>query len=174
VVLTRERFYNTSHQLVQAGAFKIHSDNIKVYDQMKNDSTRFWEIKKLHEMSACEWDLLCDKCGKCCLEKTEDSNTGQIRISQIACRFLDTINCSCIIYEERLETEPDCLKLDPHNIKDFTWLPQTCAYRRIYEGKSLEWWHHLISENTETVHEAGISVRGKVLPYGYHPSEDNI
>ncbi|MFC1494409.1 YcgN family cysteine cluster protein [Thermodesulfobacteriota bacterium] len=134
---------------------------------MENDSIRFWEIKNLDEMSDREWDLLCDNCGRCCLEKIEDPDTGRIKMMPIACRFLDTFNCSCIIYENRLEIEPDCLRIYPQNIMDFTWLPETCAYRRIYEGKGLEWWHHLISGDPETVHEAEISVRGKALPYGY-------
>ena len=131
-----------------------------------NNSSGFWEIKKLDEMSDHEWDMLCDKCGICCLEKIEDPETGHIKKTPIACRFLDTTNCTCIIYEERLEVEPDCLKMNPRNIMDFTWLPKTCAYRRIYEGEGLEWWHPLISGNPETVHEAGISMRGRALPYG--------
>ncbi len=139
---------------------------------MDNDRKPFWEIKKLVEMSDSEWDLLCDKCGLCCLEKVEDSDTGQIKTTPVACRFLDAFDCSCIIYEERFEVEPDCLKLNYQNIGDFKWLPETCAYRRIFEGRRLEWWHHLISGNPETIHEAGISVRGRALPYGYHPLED--
>lgn len=139
---------------------------------MENDSIRFWEVKKLDDMSDQEWTLLCDNCGKCCLEKIEDSETGKIKVTPIPCRFLDTFNCSCIIYEERLEVEPDCLKLDPQGIMDIDWLPETCAYRRIYEGKCLEWWHHLVSGDPETVHEAGISVRGRALPYGNHSLED--
>lgn len=141
---------------------------------MKNDSIRFWEVKKLDEISDQEWDLLCDNCGICCLEKIENSETGKIEVTPIPCRFLDSSNCRCIIYEERLEVEPECLKLDPQNITDFDWLPETCAYRRIYEGKGLEWWHHLISGDPETVHEAGISVRGRVLPYGCRSLEDYL
>lgn len=139
---------------------------------METDSIYFWETKDLDEMSDQEWDLLCDNCGLCCLEKIQNPDTGRIKITPVACRFLDTVNCTCIIYEERLEVEPDCLKMNPQNIKDFTWLPKTCAYRRVYEGKGLEWWHPLISGNPETVHEAGISVRGKALPFGYHLPED--
>ena len=140
----------------------------------KNNNAGFWEQKKLDEMSEREWDMLCDNCGICCLEKIEDPETGRIKKTLISCKFLDTINCTCFIYDERLEIEPDCLKMNPQNIMDFTWLPKTCAYRRIYEGKGLEWWHHLISGSYETVHEAGISVRGRVVPYGYTFEEDGF
>ena len=132
-----------------------------------NITAGFWKTKQLDEMSNHEWDMLCDNCGQCCMEKVEDPETGCIKKTAIACRFLDINNCSCIIYEDRLEVEPDCLKMSPQNIKDFTWLPKTCAYRRIYEGRHLEWWHPLISGDPDTVHEAGISVRGRAVPFGY-------
>lgn len=141
---------------------------------MEKEIVHFWEKKQLSQMSESEWDSLCDKCGNCCLEKIEDSNTGRIEVTKIACRFLDIYNCRCIIYEERLSTEPDCIKLKPKNIKDLHWLPQTCAYRRIYEGKKLESWHPLISGDPEAVHQAGISVRGRALPYGYYPFEEDL
>ena len=121
-----------------------------------------------------EWDSLCDKCGLCCLEKLEDSDTGQIEITSVACRFLNILDCSCIVYEERFEIEPDCLKLNPKNIGDFKWLPETCAYRRIFEGKGLDWWHYLISGNPETIHEAGISVRDRALNTEYHSLDDYL
>ena len=113
-----------------------------------------------------EWDLLCDHCGKCCLEKTEDPSTGRIEISSIACRFLDVFKCTCILYEERFELEPDCLKITPENVSEFKWLPKTCAYRTLYEGRDLEWWHPLVSGDPESVHDAGVSVKGKVKPHG--------
>jgi len=141
---------------------------------MEKNDIHFWEIKHLDEMSNPEWDLLCDNCGLCCLEKIEHPGTGQINVTPMACRFLDTFDCSCIIYEERFTIEPDCIKINPQNVNDFSWLPKTCAYRRVYEGKSLESWHPLISGDPKTVHEAGISVRGKALPYGYYPFGEGI
>ena len=134
---------------------------------MKKETDKFWKKKPLNQLSSSEWELLCDNCGKCCLEKTEDPQTGKIEFTPIACRFLNINNCACIIYEERLAVEPDCLKITPENIPDFKWLPKSCAYRRIAEGYDLEWWHPLVSGDTESVHRAGISVRDRVFPYGY-------
>lgn len=133
---------------------------------MKKEIDKFWKTKSLDQMSDDEWELLCDNCGKCCLEKTEDTQTGKIEVTPISCRFLDTEHCTCIIYEERFAVEPDCLKVRPDNISEFKWLPGSCAYRRLYEGRDLEWWHHLVSGDPDSVHRAGISVRGRVLPYG--------
>ena len=134
--------------------------------QMKKETRQFWKIKPLDQMSDEEWELLCDNCGKCCLEKTEDPQTGKIEVIPIACRFLDTYNCTCILYEERFSIEPDCLKITPANISEFKWLPRSCAYRRLSEGHGLEWWHRLVSGDPDSVHSAGISVRGRVSPYG--------
>lgn len=134
---------------------------------MNKELNKFWEKKPLDQMSQNEWELLCDSCGKCCLEKTEDAQTGKIEVLPISCIFLNINNCTCSIYEERFSVEPDCLKLTPQNIKDFKWLPESCAYRCISEGRDLEWWHPLISGDPESVHRAGISVRGRALPYGY-------
>lgn len=134
---------------------------------MKREKDKFWKTKTLNQMSDEEWDLLCDRCGRCCLEKTEDPQTGKIEVIPIACRFLNINDCTCIIYEERFSVEPNCLKITPKNISDFKWLPETCAYRRISEGHDLKWWHPLVSGGSESVHNAGISVRGRVMPYGY-------
>ena len=132
---------------------------------MKKETDKFWKTKPLSQMNDNEWDLLCDNCGKCCLEKTEDPQTGKIEVTPIACRFLNINDCTCIIYGERFSVEPDCLKITPENIPDFTWLPKSCAYRRISEGLDLEWWHPLVSGDPESVHRAGIPVRGRA--YGY-------
>ena len=133
---------------------------------MKQNKNQFWKIKPLNRIKNDEWELLCDNCGICCLEKIEDTRTGKIEITPIACRFLDTHNCTCIIYEGRFSVEPDCLKITPFNVSEFSWLPETCAYRRLLEGRDLEWWHPLVSGDPESVHKAGISVRDRVLPYG--------
>lgn len=126
---------------------------------------RFWEYKRLEEMDANEWESLCDGCGQCCMHKLEDDDTGDIYFTSVACRLLDKVSCGCHNYQNRQKLVPDCIRLTPHNIGKFRWLPASCAYRLIYEGKNLQEWHHLISGRTETVHEAGISVRGKVRVY---------
>ncbi|MFC1532739.1 YcgN family cysteine cluster protein [Thermodesulfobacteriota bacterium] len=132
----------------------------------------FWETKSLEELNQKEWESLCDGCGVCCLEKIEDKDAGKIEITSVSCQFLDTSNCRCIVYEGRLLADPDCIRLTPKNIYWITWLPKTCAYRCVTEGKELEWWHPLVSGDPNTVHEAGISVRDKVVPGRYVSPED--
>jgi uncharacterized cysteine cluster protein YcgN (CxxCxxCC family) len=128
---------------------------------VNTEQTPFWKKKTLHEMTQDEWESLCDHCGICCLEKYQDIDTGEISVSSVPCEYLDTENCQCIIYENRFLLDPECLKITPDNVKQITWLPDTCAYRRIAERRDLEWWHPLVSGNRNTVHRAGISVRGK-------------
>lgn len=122
----------------------------------------FWKSKTLADMSDSEWESLCDGCGKCCLAKLEDANTGDIRWTSIGCRLLDERKCRCRDYANRLKQVSDCVKLTPENVGDIVWLPETCAYRLIAQGRELEWWHPLVSGSRETVHEAGISVRGRL------------
>ena len=110
-----------------------------------------------------EWESLCDGCGKCCLIKLEDTDTGELKFTEIACRLLDLQACSCSDYSNRTERVPDCLRVTPELANKANWLPSTCAYRLIAEGRELLWWHPLVSGNPDTIHNAEISVRGKVL-----------
>ncbi len=123
----------------------------------------FWRRKTLVEMSRVEWESLCDGCGKCCLLKLEYEDTGEIDWSNIACRQLDPATCRCRNYALRKTLVEDCVSLTPDMVGNLAWLPATCAYRLINEGRDLYWWHPLVSGSDQTVHQAGISVRGRVI-----------
>jgi len=129
---------------------------------MRGMGEPFWKRKKLGEMSAGEWESLCDGCGKCCLAKLEDEDTGEIHWTSVACRLFDAGTCRCSDYQNRLKKVSDCIRLTPENVVTIGWLPSTCGYRLVAEGKDLAWWHPLVSGSRETVHEAGISMRGRV------------
>lgn len=122
----------------------------------------FWETKRLQDMTPAEWDSLCDGCGQCCLNKVEDEDTGKIFLTRLACSLLDIGSCRCKDYENRFARMPDCLSVDLKAVRRLKWLPESCAYRRINEGRGLAWWHPLVSGDPETVHQAGVSVRGWV------------
>ncbi|MFV0358372.1 YcgN family cysteine cluster protein [Tropicimonas sp.] len=125
---------------------------------------RFWESVPLDRMTTAEWEALCDGCGKCCLNKLEDEDTREVAYTRIACRLLDDETCRCTHYDIRHQFVPDCVTLDPGNIAtNAYWMPRSCAYRLLAEGKPLENWHYLISGSRRTVHDAGMSVRGQTL-----------
>ncbi|MBW2592176.1 MAG: YcgN family cysteine cluster protein [Deltaproteobacteria bacterium] len=130
---------------------------------MINHKKEFWKTKSMEEMTARQWESLCDGCGRCCLEKLEDEDTGEVFYTSVACRFLDIGACRCSVYEKRAALAPECLFLTSEKARAIDWLPVTCAYRLLAEGKDLKWWHPLVSGNPDTVHQAGISVRDKII-----------
>jgi uncharacterized cysteine cluster protein YcgN (CxxCxxCC family) len=123
----------------------------------------FWKTKPLDAMTRAEWESLCDGCGRCCLHKMRDEDTEELVFTNVACRLLDTGSCLCRDYPNRKQHVPDCVKLTPAKIKKIDWLPPTCGYRLVAEGRDLFWWHPLISGDPNTVHEAGVSVRGRAV-----------
>lgn len=123
----------------------------------------FWKRKSLLEMTVQEWESLCDGCGQCCLHKLEDEDTGQIAITNVACRLMDLNSCRCTRYAERNRLVPDCVVLTKQNVGRLHWMPGTCAYRLLSEGQDLAWWHPLVSGDPETVHQAKISVRSRAI-----------
>ncbi|MBL4802745.1 MAG: YcgN family cysteine cluster protein [Emcibacter sp.] len=114
-------------------------------------------------MTTQEWESLCDGCGLCCLHKLEDADTGAVSFTNVACRLLDIASCQCKNYTIRKKLVPDCVILTPDQVPDFHWLPKTCGYRLVSEGKDLKPWHPLISGSKASVHEAGISVQGRAI-----------
>lgn len=123
----------------------------------------FWQEKTLAEMTQSEWESLCDNCGKCCLHKLQDEETEEIYYTSVVCDLIDLQNCRCTCYADRCTLVPDCLDLKQHDFTEFTWLPQTCAYKLLSEGKPLPDWHPLISGNPNSIHEAGVSIRSYAM-----------
>lgn len=120
----------------------------------------FWEEKKLHELNQAEWDALCDGCGLCCLQKLQDDETDEIYYTSVSCQFLDTNTCRCKVYPKRFEYLPECLNLNMDTFQSaLPWLPPSCAYKLVYEGKPLEKWHPLVSKNKASIHRSHRSVR---------------
>lgn len=119
----------------------------------------FWKAKPLEKMTRAEWESLCDSCGRCCLHKLEDEDTGQIVQTNVVCRLIDAETCRCTRYADRQRLVPDCVVLSPENVSKLPWMPSTCAYRLIAEGQDLRWWHPLVSGNPDTVYQAGISIK---------------
>ncbi|PRD45230.1 YcgN family cysteine cluster protein [Phyllobacterium phragmitis] len=135
----------------------------------------FWQTKTLEELSRKEWESLCDGCGRCCLHKLQDEDTDEIYLTSVACTLLDADTCQCSDYPDRRKKVPDCVFLTPEIVHESAWLPKTCGYRLVAEGQDLYWWHPLVSGDPNTVHEAGISVRGKVTAFDHDlESEDDF
>ena len=129
---------------------------------MADAKAPFWREKRLAAMTRAEWESLCDGCGRCCLNKLTDIDSNETVFTSVGCRLLDETTCRCTDYAHRQKKVSDCVQLTPRNVRRLSWLPPTCAYRLVAEGKDLAWWHPLVSGSAETVHEAGISVRGRV------------
>lgn len=137
---------------------------------MAREEIPFWKRKSLEQMTKSEWESICDGCGKCCLVKLEDAdNSARTFFTSVGCRLLDGETCACRNYANRTAEVHDCVRLTPRNVKKIVWLPPTCGYRLLADGKDLYWWHPLVSGDPETVHQAGISVRGRV-----EASEDDV
>lgn len=126
---------------------------------------RYWEDTPLERMTRREWEALCDGCGKCCLNKLEDDDTGEVALTRVACRLFDDSICRCARYDIRHQFVPDCVSLDPQTLgRNLYWMPETCAYKLLYQGLPLHDWHPLISGDPQTVHDAGVSVRHFTVP----------
>ena len=123
---------------------------------------KFWETKNLIDMNENEWESLCDKCGKCCVIKLEDFDTQQVHYTNVSCKLLCEKSASCKDYENRKSIVPDCIILSPDNLKDLKWMPETCAYKLLNEGKNLPYWHPLLSGNDKEIVKSGNSVKNRV------------
>jgi uncharacterized cysteine cluster protein YcgN (CxxCxxCC family) len=142
---------------------------------MSRKKQPFYSRLSLDEMSQDQWESLCDRCGLCCLQKFENQKTGAIRYSGIACEFLDTHTCQCMVYDDRHFINKECIALDRDIEKHLKWLPETCAYRRLSEGKKLPRWHPLVSGDSSSVHKTHISARDKAVSGLYiHPEDIDI
>ncbi|WAJ71251.1 YcgN family cysteine cluster protein [Catenovulum adriaticum] len=137
----------------------------------------FWQTKTLEQMNRQEWEQICDGCGKCCLHKfiaddevddietTHQINEGEtLEYTNIVCQYLNDKTCSCTVYDKRRKLVPDCVELTPDNLDDIFYMPTSCSYRRLQEGKGLPSWHPLLNKGKKSkMHQAGMSVRGKVI-----------
>jgi len=133
--------------------------------ERKGFARRFWEKKSLAEMNRDEWEALCDGCGKCCLNKLEDYETGEVALTRVACRLFDDSTCRCSQYQIRHQFVPDCIVLSPDSVEQHAyWLPQTCAYRLLHYGQPLPEWHPLLTGTAQSVHDAGISLQNRTIP----------
>ncbi len=126
---------------------------------------RYWETTPLTRMTRAEWEALCDGCGKCCMNKLEDEDTGEVVLTRVACRLFDDTTCQCAQYPIRHQFVPECIVLKPSNMDaNLYWMPETCAYKLLWTGKPLFDWHPLISGDPQTVHDAGVSMQSRTVP----------
>lgn len=137
-------------------------------------SKPWWETTPLSEMSESQWEALCDGCAKCCLIKLEDEDTGEIAYTRLHCKLLDAETCRCSNYEDRKKYVPDCVKLTPDNLASLRWMPRSCAYRLLYEGKPLRDWHPLVCGDRNQLHEDGNSIMGMTVSEETILDEDQL
>ena len=138
------------------------------------DPVPFWRRKPMRDMTRAEWESLCDGCGRCCLNKLMEEGSDRTFYTSVGCRLLDADTCRCTDYKHRAAKVHDCVQLTPRNINRISWLPPTCAYKLIAAGRDLYWWHPLVSGDPETVHAAGVSVRGKVAASEMDVPDDKL
>ena len=134
----------------------------------------FWKTKSLEEMTPAEWEALCDGCAKCCLLKLEDEDTGDIAYTRLHCRLLDAETCRCSNYQNRKRHVPDCVQLTPKSVGEIRWMPRSCAYRLVLEGKDLPDWHHLVCGDRDRIHREGHSVMGRTVSEDTVLEEDQV
>lgn len=123
----------------------------------------WWNEQPLEALTVDQWEALCDGCAKCCLHKLEDAGTGKVYYTKIRCQFMNADSCQCECYDQRSERVPECIDLKKHEVSSLHWLPSTCAYRLRSEGKPLPDWHYLVSGDRNSVHRAGVSIRGRAI-----------
>jgi len=140
-------------------------------DTPSEQALPWWEAKPLTAMNHEEWESLCDHCAKCCLNKLEDEDDGVVYYTDVACDLLSANDCRCSDYANRQWRVPDCVRLTPDNLDDLYWMPPSCAYRLLHEGKPLPYWHHLVSGSKTTVQSEGQSVAGRFV-YSKNVNED--
>lgn len=163
-------------QRTGSGGFRRTHQYLAEESEVSN-AAPFWKAKSLDALSEVEWEALCDGCARCCLVKLEDADSGEIHYTNVACKLLDTDTCRCTDYPNRKKLVPTCFVLTAATIADYPYLPETCAYRRLSEGRELPEWHPLVTGSPDSVNRAGISVLGKVVSEEYvHPDqlEDHI
>ena len=141
---------------------------------MDKRNEKIWEKRRLDGLSDKDWEALCDGCGHCCMAKFEDEDTGEILYTDVACRLFDDASCRCTDYPHRTQQIADCLNIRSFEHAQYKWLPESCAYRLLHEGKALFDWHPLISGYVESVFQAGISVRGKCIPENKVPENEIV
>jgi len=149
---------------------RIQKEKKRFSDSIVNNTLPFWKYRKLREMSPIEWEEICDGCGKCCLHKIIDEKTNIVQYTNISCSLFCTKTCRCTSYQNRNHLIHTCMVLTPSRVEQFYWLPKTCAYRLLSQGKELPWWHPLVSGDPGLIHRLGYSVKGKTISENYiHP-----
>ncbi|OYY71976.1 MAG: hypothetical protein B7Y47_05565 [Sphingomonas sp. 28-63-12] len=126
-------------------------------------SGKFWEDTPLHKLDRAQWEALCDGCGKCCVHKLEDEETGELLPTNVSCRLLDRTTALCSNYKHRHAYVAECVRLTPAKLAEIDWLPSSCAYRLREDGLPLPAWHYLVSGDRDSIHRAGKSVRGRTI-----------